>query len=78
MRIGTACKTKVRPQKITPMSVWAARRACAARVTVVVLDVCLLFLISTLAKLYMQITVLTYVAENEDQNKRAKLASLLS
>ena len=32
-------------------------------------------------KLYMQITVLTCVAENEDQNKRAifsKLASLLS
>ena len=52
-----------------------------ARVTVVVLDICLLFLISTLAKLYMQITVLTYVAENEDQNKRvifSKLASLLS
>ena len=57
------------------------RRACAARVKVVVLDVCLLLLISTLAKLYMQITVLTYVAENEDQNKRvifSKLASLLS
>ena len=43
-------------------------------------DVCLLFVISTLAKLYMQITVLTYVAENEEQNKIvifSKLASLL-
>ena len=43
--------------------------------------VCLLFVISTQAKLYMQITILTYVAENEDQNKIgffSKLASLLS
>ena len=53
------------------------RRACY---TVVVSDVCLLFVISTLAKLYMQITVLTYVAENEDKKRAifSKLASLLS